>query len=65
VRTRTTVSTVVTHTLPSPILPVLAEPTIVSTTASATASSTRTSTRTFGTKSTSYSAPRYTSVCPR
>src|SRR5207253_7003946 len=32
---------------------------------SASSSSQRTSTRTFGTKSTWYSAPRYTSVCPR
>ena len=64
VRTRTTVSTGLTQTLPSPILPVRAAWTMTSTTLSTAVSSTRTSTRTFGTKSTEYSAPRYTSVWP-
>jgi hypothetical protein len=52
VRTRTTVSTAVTHTLPSPIFPVRAEAITVSITLSTTPSSTTTSTRTLGTKST-------------
>ena len=52
VRTRTTVSTGVTHTLPSPILPVRAAFTTASTTRSTAASSTITSTRTLGTNST-------------
>ena len=65
VRTRTTDSTGITHTFPSPILPVAAVLTMASTTSSAWVSSTSTSTRILGTKSTSYSAPRYTSVWPR
>ena len=48
VRTRTTDSTGVIHTLPSPILPVRAASTMVSTTFSTAESSTTTSTRTFG-----------------
>ena len=57
-------STGVTQTFPSPIFPVRADSTITSATWSTASSSTTTSTRTFGTKSTAYSAPRYTSVCP-
>src|SRR3984893_7218216 len=65
VRTLTTVSTGTDQTLPSPIRPVCAALTTTPIRSSASSSSQRTSTRTFGTKSTWYSAPRYTSVCPR
>jgi uncharacterized membrane protein len=65
VRMRVTDSTGRTQILPSPILPVRADSTIASRTDSASSSPTSTSMRTFGTKSTVYSAPRYTSVCPR
>jgi hypothetical protein len=58
VRTRTTSSTGVVQTLPSPIEPVLAAATIALTTRAASASSTSTSTRVFGTNDTVYSAPR-------
>ena len=53
------------HTLPSPILPVRAASITHSATVKASVSSTRISIFTFGTKSIVYSAPRYTSVCPR
>ena len=65
VRTRMSVSTGEIHTLPSPIVPVRAASTIASATCRAWSSSVSTSSRTFGTNSTVYSAPRYTSVCPR
>src|SRR5439155_18600225 len=65
VRIRITRSTSPTQTFPSPIFPLLPAFTIASTTPSTSPSSTTTSTLTFGTKSTWYSAPRYTSVCPR
>src|SRR6478736_127708 len=65
VRTLTTVSTGTDQTLPSPIRPVCAALTTTPIRSSASSSSQRTSTRTFGTRSTWYSAPRYTSVCPR
>src|SRR5947207_8877020 len=65
VRTLTTVSTGTDQTLPSPIRPVCAALTTTPIRSSASSSSHRTSTRTFGTRSTWYSAPRYTSVCPR
>jgi hypothetical protein len=58
VRTRTTSSTGVDQTLPSPIEPVEAACTTTSTTRTASASSTSTSMRVFGTKATVYSAPR-------
>ena len=54
-RTLITLSTGLTQTFPSPILPVRAASTTASTTLSARASSATTSTRTFGTKSTEYS----------
>src|SRR6266545_4846380 len=62
---RTTSSMGTTHTLPSPILPVRAVSTSVSRILGTSPSSARISSRTLGTKSISYSAPRYTSVCPR
>src|SRR6266496_935561 len=65
VRTLTTVSTGTDQTLPSPIRPVCAALSTTPIRSSASSSSHRTSTRTFGTRSTWYSAPRYTSVCPR
>src|SRR2546428_42719 len=65
VRTLTTVSTGTDQTLPSQMRPVCAALTTTPIRSSASSSSQRTSTRTFGTKSTWYSAPRYTSVCPR
>src|SRR5436190_1813849 len=64
-RTLTTVSTGTDQTLPSPIRPVCAALSTTPMRSSASSSSHRTSTRTFGTRSTWYSAPRYTSVCPR
>src|SRR6202167_4089255 len=51
--------------LPSPTLPVLAALSTASTTWSTRSARTATSTRVLGTKSTTYSAPRYSSVCPR
>jgi uncharacterized membrane protein len=65
VRMRVTDSTGRTQIFPSPILPVRADSAIASFTDSASSSATSTSMRTLGTKSTVYSAPRYTSVCPR
>src|SRR5690242_12782377 len=65
VRTRTTSSTGTIHTFPSPILPVWAAFTTAPTTFSTSVSSTRISSFDFGTRSTLYSAPRYSSVCPR
>src|SRR5215475_7876682 len=65
VRTLTTVSTGTDQTLPSPIRSVCAALTTTPIRSSASSSSHRTSMRTFGTRSTWYSAPRYTSVCPR
>src|SRR5262249_48152103 len=65
VRTRTTVATVVHQTLPSPIRPVCAALTTTPIRSSASSSAQSTSSRTFGTRSTWYSAPRYTSVWPR
>src|SRR5918996_1334541 len=53
-----------TNTLPSPMEPVLAAPTIVATTLSTTWSATTTSIFTLGRKSTVYSEPRYSSVWP-
>eukprot|EP01034_Spumella_vulgaris_P011292 gene11292-14360_t len=61
---RTTRSTVVMKILPSPILPVRAALTMASTQRSASSSFTTTSTFTLGRKSTTYSAPRYSSVWP-
>jgi hypothetical protein len=58
VRTRTTSSTEVTQTLPSPILPVRAAVTTASTIFSTSISSVTTSTLIFGRNSTVYSAPR-------
>ena len=58
VRTRTTVSTGLTQTLPSPIRPVCAVLTTIPTMSSASASSTTISMRIFGTRAMSYSAPR-------
>src|SRR4029077_16040200 len=51
--------------LPSPTLPVLADFRTASTTWSTRSLRTATSMRVFGTKSTTYSAPRYNSVWPR
>ena len=64
VRMRTTCSTEVTKILPSPILPVLAALTMASMQRSTSSSLTTTSTFTLGRKSTTYSAPRYSSVWP-
>src|SRR5687768_11776212 len=61
---RTTCSTDVTKILPSPILPVLAALTMASMQRSTSSFLTTTSTFTLGRKSTTYSAPRYSSVCP-
>jgi hypothetical protein len=61
---RTTSSIDTTKILPSPIRPVLAARSITSTTFATSASETTTSTFTLGRKSTTYSAPRYSSVCP-
>ena len=54
----------ITKSLPSPMRPVLAAFTIVSITSGARPSGTTTSSWTFGSRSTTYSAPRYSSVCP-
>src|SRR5450755_4667728 len=61
---RTTCSTLVTNILPSPIFPVRAALITASMARSTNASPTMTSTLTLGRKSTTYSAPRYNSVCP-
>src|SRR5689334_15505746 len=61
---RTTCSRAETNTLPSPIFPVRAEFSIASITRSTMASSTAASILTLGRKSTTYSAPRYSSVWP-
>src|SRR5262245_34550625 len=53
-----------TKILPSPILPVLADFSIASMTRSSRSDLTAASTFTFGRKSTTYSAPRYSSVWP-
>src|ERR1700682_5958070 len=53
-----------TNILPSPIFPVFAAFNIVSTARSASASGNTTSNLIFGNRSTVYSRPRYTSVCP-
>ena len=58
VRTRTTLSTGLVQTLPSPIRPVCAALTMMPATSSASASSTTISSRILGTSATSYSAPR-------
>src|SRR5674476_1321398 len=58
VRTRATSSTGTVHTLPSPILPECAAPTMASVMATASSSATSTSMRTLGIRSTWYSAPR-------
>src|ERR1700678_915943 len=55
----------VTKIFPSPTLPVLDAPTIASITCSTSSFFTATSIRVLGTKSTTYSAPRYSSVWPR
>src|SRR5690606_23778323 len=64
VRMRNTVSMVDTKILPSPMRPVCAAAAIASTTRSAWSSDTTTSSFTLGRKSTTYSAPRYSSVWP-
>src|SRR5690606_628846 len=64
VRMRTARSSGCTNTLPSPILPVLADLRIASTTGSTWSSVTATSSLILGRKSTTYSAPRYRSVWP-
>src|SRR5258706_3823653 len=61
---RTTCSTLVTNILPSPIFPVRAALITASMARSTNASPRMTSTLTLGRKSTTYSAPRYNSVCP-
>src|SRR3970282_692142 len=61
---RSTCSTVVTKILPSPILPVPADRTIASIAGSSCFSGTTTSIFTLGRKSTTYSAPRQSSVSP-
>src|SRR5712664_1252506 len=61
---RTTCSTEVTKILPSPILPVRADLTIASIALSTWPLGTTTSIFTLGRKSTTYSAPRYSSVWP-
>src|SRR5512141_150590 len=53
-----------TNIFPSPIFPVCAAVRIRSTTAGTSSSFTAASILTLGMKSTTYSAPRYTSVCP-
>jgi hypothetical protein len=55
---RTIWSTAVTHTLPSPMVPVLAAAVMISTTLSVSPPSSTTSTFTFGRRSTMYSEPR-------
>src|SRR5213593_4741434 len=64
VRMRMAVSTGVTKILPSPMLPVLAAAATTSATLSTNWSGTTTSILIFGRKSTVYSPPRYSSVCP-
>src|SRR5574343_1574332 len=64
VRIRMTCSRMKTKTLPSPILPVLADFSIASLTCSRCSALTAASIFTLGKKSTTYSAPRYSSVCP-
>src|SRR6185312_5181248 len=64
VRIRITSSTEEMKIFPSPIRPVRAELTIASTARSTILSSQTTSIFTLGRKSTTYSAPRYSSVCP-
>src|SRR5687768_14479062 len=61
---RTTCSRSKTKILPSPILPVFADFSIASITRSVSPSSTAASIFTLGRKSTTYSAPRYSSVWP-
>src|SRR5437867_2030926 len=61
---RMAVSTGVTKILPSPMLPVLAAAATTSATLSTNWSGTTTSILIFGRKSTVYSPPRYSSVCP-
>src|SRR5512145_1849928 len=61
---RTTCSRSYTKTLPSPILPVRAEASIASMARSAMSSAIAASIFTLGRKSTTYSAPRYSSVWP-
>src|SRR5512139_3529010 len=61
---RTTCSRLVTKILPSPILPVLAAFSIASMTRSSSSALMATSIFTLGRKSTTYSAPRYSSVWP-
>src|ERR1035437_3957900 len=61
---RTTRSTAVTKILPSPIFPVCAALMMASTQRSTSSVLTTTSTFTLGRKSTTYSAPRYSSVWP-
>src|SRR6266496_5874994 len=61
---RTTSSIDVTKILPSPMRPVFETRSITSTTRAASWSGTTTSTFTLGRKSTTYSSPRYSSVCP-
>src|SRR5690606_35222921 len=63
-RMRWTSATSVTQSLPSPTLPVLAAAGMASRSQAIWSSSARNSTYTLGTKSTVYSAPRYTSVWP-
>src|SRR5574343_1359026 len=64
VRIRMTCSRLKTKTLPSPILSVLADFSIASITCSSCSALTAASIFTLGKKSTTYSAPRYSSVCP-
>src|SRR6516225_12242465 len=64
VRMRTTCSSGETKIFPSPIFPVRAERSMASMTWSTSASSTAASIFTLGRKSTTYSAPRYSSVWP-
>src|SRR5207247_129128 len=64
VRMRMAVSTGVTKILPSPMLPVLSAAATTSATLSTNWSGTTTSILIFGRKSTVYSPPRYSSVCP-
>src|SRR5450755_3803410 len=61
---RTTCSTAEIKILPSPILPVCADLIMASTAASSRLDGMTTSTLILGKKSTTYSAPRYNSVCP-
>src|SRR6185312_9338356 len=61
---RMTWSTVLTKILPSPTAPVFAACCTASRVASSRPSSTTTSSFSLGRKSTTYSAPRYNSVCP-